>query len=588
MKLKLFILILTLSLLGLCSCSKATEMTDTQATEEETAAVETENVLTESETQETETTLPEAEVPPAPSDAEVSILHLYATVINTGVTAGDPESYKGRSYVTYPAFTLTQEDALRYPGLKSALDDLNSRCEKEYTDYLLSASDIAAEAAADDTDMQIEFFDCLTPEIRRADSHILSILENYDTYTGGAHGYYAFYGDNFDPATGKELFLQDVITDMDSFRETVKEKLYAQYPNVGFDDLDTALADMDTADHSVMPWSMDYSGITLYFNPYHLASYADGMQVITVPFNESPGLFAKEYLDVPKAYVQQLNSLTPAVLDVNGDDMNEAVFVTGEAAEETADEAYEEGYSGGYRNLTVCCGGEEVTISDQCFSATSYLVRANDQYYVYIFEISDNDYSLCTVVDLKTMKNDPSRTFNAFLTGLGSDYDYDDTGYRSVISKYMFTDPACIPLSSRIEVLGSSSGAKLYKTDSDGWPVTSEKSFNVSSAAVLTAKQDISCVEVDENGSEISDAVLSSGRYYVLVRTDNKSWADLQEVKDGEYTKQSEYPYIYIDDVNGIRDDRPIYRLPYNGDTWPKTINGIDEEKLFDGILYAG
>ena len=573
----------------LCSCSKNSDakvsesVAVSEAQENETEAAneavkETESL---SDIKADTEILDDPDTDDAQDSDRQALIHLVQTDISKGKQAGS--DYEGSASVDYPVFHLTEADAIKYPELEKALNTLNKKYEDEYAKHLNASHELAEAAVADGSDMQIRFFDSLSAQIRRADSRIVSIFENYSSYSGGVHGYYAFYGDNIDPETGNEITLNDVVSDADSLREMVKEKLYSNYPEVHFDNLDTALADICSTGDMAIPWTMDYSGVTLYFNPYHLASYADGMQVITVPFNENPDIFNQKYLEIPESFVQQLDITIPLTLDINGDGINEALFITEEKGDAIGD-----GYNVGYAEWIIDCGDKSVRIADGCYYGDFYLVYANGQYYVYVFEVSDNDYSICTVVDLNKMECRKDKNFNASLAGLDSGYEYNEDGYTSTRSHFTFTDPGAVELSSRIEVLGSNGGRKVYHTGSDGWPVSDDRWFNVSSSIVLTAKQDVSCAEVDENGTEKSDALLKEGMQYVLIRTDNKSWADIQEVYSGEYSKESDSPFAYIDGPSGLKSDRPIYRIPYDDDTWPHTIYDSEENEVFDGIMYAG
>ena len=53
----------------------------------------------------------------------------------------------------------------------------------------------------------------------RADSQVISLRSYNNDYAGGVHGDYAYYGTTFDTVTGEELKIQDIVTDMPSFRQ---------------------------------------------------------------------------------------------------------------------------------------------------------------------------------------------------------------------------------------------------------------------------------------------------------------------------------------------------------------------------------
>lgn len=50
------------------------------------------------------------------------------------------------------------------------------------------------------------------------DAQVISLESLDSSYLGGAHGNYYYYGTTFDTMTGEELKIQDIVTDMPSFR----------------------------------------------------------------------------------------------------------------------------------------------------------------------------------------------------------------------------------------------------------------------------------------------------------------------------------------------------------------------------------
>ena len=151
--------------------------------------------------------------------------------------------------------------------------------------------------------------------VRRADFRVVSFLEDGYSYLGGAHGLGGVVGRNFDVYTGKELKLTDVITDKAGLAEAIKQQLMLDYPDSSF--AQNGGASMrETVDQMVekdqLLWSLDPRGISFYFNPYLLGSYAEGLFTTTLFFSERPELFVKnESSDVidwrgPQNYCMEL------------------------------------------------------------------------------------------------------------------------------------------------------------------------------------------------------------------------------------------------------------------------------------------
>ena len=131
--------------------------------------------------------------------------------------------------------------------------------------------------------------------VRRADDEVVSLLQYYEDYMGGAHGMYGVGGYNFDTRTGKALALQDVFADLEAMKAAIVKGLCADYPNASFmqGDNTATLTEYITEAlrNNTLSWTMDHRGATFYFNPYHIGSYAEGIFTTTLLFDENPSLY---------------------------------------------------------------------------------------------------------------------------------------------------------------------------------------------------------------------------------------------------------------------------------------------------------
>ena len=59
----------------------------------------------------------------------------------------------------------------------------------------------------------------------RIDDQVVSLLENEDYYTGGAHGMFCREGINFDAKSGKRLNLAEILSDYEGFQAVATEKI---------------------------------------------------------------------------------------------------------------------------------------------------------------------------------------------------------------------------------------------------------------------------------------------------------------------------------------------------------------------------
>ena len=97
----------------------------------------------------------------------------------------------------------------------------------------------------------------------RADKEVVSIRTDYEDYTGGVHGYYANFGYNIDPETGKELSLFDVVTDKDALYKNIVDYLI-EYDDWEFNE--ERRSDLYEQFDEGLMWTIDYDKLTIYFN----------------------------------------------------------------------------------------------------------------------------------------------------------------------------------------------------------------------------------------------------------------------------------------------------------------------------------
>ena len=145
--------------------------------------------------------------------------------------------------------------------------------------------------------------------IRRADSRVVSLLESGSSYTGGVHGSYGSGGENFDARTGKKLALSDVCPNTEGLIAAIIAQMGFDYPDASFmQNGSTLMQDMvrQMVSDGSIPWTLDARGISFYFNPYLIASYAEGIFTTTILFSEHPELFAGDYGAGPAAYAMEL------------------------------------------------------------------------------------------------------------------------------------------------------------------------------------------------------------------------------------------------------------------------------------------
>ncbi|MDR2010796.1 MAG: DUF3298 and DUF4163 domain-containing protein [Bacteroidales bacterium] len=116
---------------------------------------------------------------------------------------------------------------------------------------------------------------------------IINIRIELYTFTGGAHGNSYVNSLLFDPVTGKEFNINDVIKDINSLTRLAEKKFREKYniPENGSINL-TGL--MFENDEFTLPHNLFFTkdGLLLFYNTYEIAPYVDGTKEILIPYDE--------------------------------------------------------------------------------------------------------------------------------------------------------------------------------------------------------------------------------------------------------------------------------------------------------------
>lgn len=228
--------------------------------------------------------------------------------------------------VEWNSIMLGEESAAAFPALAQSLREL-AESDFEYNagilkDMLPDAREAAAER---------EYFNGFTSNskyfVQRADDRILSVRVNGDEHTGGVHPNYWVVGMNLDPATGEPVALSDVLTDLEELPAILTEKITEKYTFEPFSGLREQLEGYEEGHYN---WTLDYQGITFYFSPYEIASYAAGLLTATIWYDELPELFVENYIDAPKGgWAKLLPNANEVEVDLgSGDKEKDSLYLS--------------------------------------------------------------------------------------------------------------------------------------------------------------------------------------------------------------------------------------------------------------------
>ncbi|MGB5668246.1 MAG: DUF3298 domain-containing protein [Maribacter sp.] len=119
-------------------------------------------------------------------------------------------------------------------------------------------------------------------------------LKSY-LFTGGAHGYNTNSFLNFDKRKGKELENWELFEDQDHFVHFAENKFRIQ-ENIPQDNTINSTGFMFEKDEFYLPENIGFTkkGLTLLYNQYEVASYAEGAIELTLPYNEIKNYLSKK------------------------------------------------------------------------------------------------------------------------------------------------------------------------------------------------------------------------------------------------------------------------------------------------------
>ncbi len=304
---------------------------------------------------------------------------------------------------------LGNEDAERCPELAKAL----SESSDYYEVNLLEEYDMLTESAKESISSGAEGFTTLVStldvHIRRADEAVLSVLYDSYYYNGMNDGRRSFWGGNYDTATGTELHLPDVVKDIDEFAKVVEAELFS---SIGADVFysDTIIEDYFKeygADGT--HWTLEYNGITVYFDEGEIANSGFGAINFTIEFAEYPELFKEEYTNIPDAYIVGLPIKSTFYTDLDGDGRGDEISVVDSYDEE----------NNYYATLYIYVPEVYYAESFWAYACEPYYVRTADgknylylfteletQMYLHVYEITNSTISKVGEVNVSPFYND--------------------------------------------------------------------------------------------------------------------------------------------------------------------------------------
>lgn len=255
----------------------------------------------------------EAETTPTP-EATVS---LEPEASPTAEPSAEPEEFDGTILVTsefdglastYEGYIVLKADALLPTVSIEGRDETASAITKALQKKLAATEDSTKDAY----DAACEAFDALddagretwlaygwssSGEVMRGDGAVLSLLCCTYAYTGGAHGSYDYFGQNFSTVTGEELSLDDLTDKPEELRAALTEHILAAAKEDAEELFD--VEGFTERVYDTDAWYLTDEALVIVAQVGEIAAGARGKVEFAVPYSELEGLIKAEYIPEP-------------------------------------------------------------------------------------------------------------------------------------------------------------------------------------------------------------------------------------------------------------------------------------------------
>lgn len=383
-------LILVLSVLLMSAgCGDNPSEKESSAGKEEIKTTSVSKTEATSEAETTTQTNPEEESTTEPSNQqiEVKLLDIDKQIMHESVSS--IQYAATLTEMNCATASLGKNAAKLYPDLASAINNISDAYEVN----ILEQNDMFAETAEEALSSGEENFETyifnLNVHVRRADSVAVSILHDSYEYYGIDAERRSFWGENFNTETGETIYLPDVVTDIDHLAEAVEAELYNAFsPDVFYSDtvIENYFKDYG-ADGS--NWTLEYNGVTIYFDDGDIADSGVGDISVTIEFAEYPELFKEKYTAVPEAYIVGLPMKSSFYTDLDGDGSSEGLTIA---------DSYEGGF-GIDRTLSLRISTLETDYTEKLMAngcEAYYVKTADNRNYLYILVELESQTELYT------------------------------------------------------------------------------------------------------------------------------------------------------------------------------------------------
>lgn len=373
--------------------------------------------------------------------------------------------------------------------------------------------------------------------VYRIDDHVISLCESEYQYTGGAHGIYGNYGRTFDVKSGKELQLEDLLSDPEGFYDKavdyIIDNLEKNYGEELFPEYEETVR-TDTFGETPVSWYLDDTGIVIDYALYMIAPYVAGMPSVTLPYEEFAAYIKEDYISPRSSLIVKVSE---------NEDFSRMIGENGKVMLETV---WNEEY--GASEVTVVSGNASEEVGSFAQFEGAYAIKredgrsflifvcdyASDDFVTYVYEVTGGNVQKCDELNGASLGDSYSGDFC-----IGTDR---------------------IGLSMHLDVLGTYSGFMPYLLTEDGKLTQTEDIFAIDTFYELTVIKEL---PVTLEGEETT---IPSGSKIKITGTDNAGNAcfllDTGETGVIKYVRDNEQWQLLID---GVSENAYFEMVPYAG-----------------------
>lgn len=422
-----------------------------------------------------------------------------------------------------------------FDALKSALEAQWSGLDgKNYDEELGWAKEHYEMAKSDGIDYFANYAFDKNLALYRNDSDVISFCESVYDFSGGAHGMYGVEGVTFDVKSGRQLALEDILSNPEGFYgkaiEYIIKELDENYSADLFPEYKETVNE-STFGETQASWHLNNAGIVIDYDLYLIAPYAAGMPSVTLPYDE----FA-EY--IKEEYIKPHDNMAAGVSA--NEDVSRLLGEAGSVMIETVSD--EEASTS---EVTVVSGNSRENVGTFGRLTDAWAIKrdgrsflifvcdyASDDFVAFVYEVTGGKAARCDRIEG---------------AGFGWNGNYS-----------MGTDR--IGLYMRFDILGSYSGWMEYSFGDDGKLTPMSDVYAIDTDSTLTVVKDLPVM------LEGNETMLPVGTKMGITGTDNNGTAYFR-LDTGE-----------AGEIKYIRKEGQ----------WGLTIDGVSEFDYFAEVPYAG